>query len=203
MIPAPPPTPPPSSPPTPPTPLPPLAATPAAAASPGASFRSYRDGRMLHLSPESTVRSQKALGADIIIPLDDLPGAATAATSRSRRLGHRPRPVHDTSRRRCDRRGAARGVRGANAPLGGTQPARASGRRAAAGHVPDTSPTRPRHVPDTSPTRPRHVPDIWAACGSRPCTGSFMAARTSARQQAEEPGRVPRHVLDQSAMGGA
>lgn len=45
----------------------------------GASFRSYRDGRMLHLSPESTVRSQKALGADIIIPLDDLPGASTAA----------------------------------------------------------------------------------------------------------------------------
>ena len=195
MIPAPPPAPPPSSPPTRPTrptPLPPLAATPAAAASTGASFRSYRDGQMLHLSPESTVRSQKALGADIIIPLDDLPGAATAATSLSRRLGHRPRPVHDTSHRRFDRRGAARGVRGANAPLGGTQPARASGRRAAAGHV-----------PDTSPTRPRHVPDIWAACGSRPCTGSFTAARTSARQQAEEPGRVPRHVLDQSAVGGA
>lgn len=39
----------------------------------GAIFRSYRDGRKLTLTPESTVQAQKAFGADIIIPLDELP----------------------------------------------------------------------------------------------------------------------------------
>ncbi|KAL7549871.1 hypothetical protein ACHAWF_013128 [Thalassiosira exigua] len=39
----------------------------------GAVFRSYRDGRKFLLTPESTVQAQKALGADIIIPLDELP----------------------------------------------------------------------------------------------------------------------------------
>ena len=40
---------------------------------PGATFRSYHDGRAIELSPESSVEAQKALGADIIIPLDELP----------------------------------------------------------------------------------------------------------------------------------
>jgi queuine tRNA-ribosyltransferase len=39
----------------------------------GALFRSYRDGRDVALTPESSVAAQKALGADIIIPLDELP----------------------------------------------------------------------------------------------------------------------------------
>ena len=39
----------------------------------GVTFRSYRDGRAVLLTPESTVQAQKALGADIIIPLDELP----------------------------------------------------------------------------------------------------------------------------------
>ena len=39
----------------------------------GAIFRSYRDGREFLLTPESTVLAQKSLGADIIIPLDELP----------------------------------------------------------------------------------------------------------------------------------
>ena len=39
----------------------------------GVLFRSYRDGREVFLSPESSVAAQKALGADIIIPLDELP----------------------------------------------------------------------------------------------------------------------------------
>ena len=39
----------------------------------GAVFRSYRDGRMINLTPESTVQAQKSFGADIIIPLDELP----------------------------------------------------------------------------------------------------------------------------------
>lgn len=39
----------------------------------GVVFRSYRDGRSFLLTPESTVQAQKAFGADIIIPLDELP----------------------------------------------------------------------------------------------------------------------------------
>jgi queuine tRNA-ribosyltransferase len=38
----------------------------------GAHFRSYRDGRKILLTPESSVQTQKALGADMIIPLDEL-----------------------------------------------------------------------------------------------------------------------------------
>lgn len=39
----------------------------------GVTFRSYRDGQKIHLTPESSILTQKALGADIIIPLDELP----------------------------------------------------------------------------------------------------------------------------------
>ena len=39
----------------------------------GVYFRSYRDGSKIFLTPESTVEAQKAYGADIIIPLDQLP----------------------------------------------------------------------------------------------------------------------------------
>jgi len=39
----------------------------------GVLFRSYRDGRKFLLTPESTIQAQKAFGADIIIPLDELP----------------------------------------------------------------------------------------------------------------------------------
>ena len=39
----------------------------------GVLFRSYRDGTPLLLTPESSVDAQKDLGADIIIPLDELP----------------------------------------------------------------------------------------------------------------------------------
>lgn len=39
----------------------------------GVTFRSYRDGQKILLTPESSVATQKALGADIIIPLDELP----------------------------------------------------------------------------------------------------------------------------------
>ena len=40
----------------------------------GVDIRSYRDGSLIRLSPETSVDAQKALGADIIIPLDELPG---------------------------------------------------------------------------------------------------------------------------------
>ncbi|MGE3955068.1 MAG: tRNA guanosine(34) transglycosylase Tgt [Parachlamydiales bacterium] len=39
----------------------------------GVTFRSYRDGSKVTLTPESSVKAQKDLGADIIIPLDELP----------------------------------------------------------------------------------------------------------------------------------
>lgn len=39
----------------------------------GVLFRSYRDGSSIMLTPESSVIAQKDLGADIIIPLDELP----------------------------------------------------------------------------------------------------------------------------------
>lgn len=39
----------------------------------GVLFRSYRDGKEIFLTPEYSVEIQKALGADIIIPLDELP----------------------------------------------------------------------------------------------------------------------------------
>lgn len=39
----------------------------------GVHFRSYRDGSKILLTPETSIQTQKALGADIIIPLDELP----------------------------------------------------------------------------------------------------------------------------------
>jgi queuine tRNA-ribosyltransferase len=39
----------------------------------GVHFRSYRDGSKVLLTPETSIQTQKALGADIIIPLDELP----------------------------------------------------------------------------------------------------------------------------------
>jgi len=39
----------------------------------GVTFRSYRDGAKIFLTPESSIIAQKNLGADIIIPLDELP----------------------------------------------------------------------------------------------------------------------------------
>jgi queuine tRNA-ribosyltransferase len=39
----------------------------------GVIFRSYRDGQKVILTPETSVLAQKSLGADIIIPFDELP----------------------------------------------------------------------------------------------------------------------------------
>jgi queuine tRNA-ribosyltransferase len=39
----------------------------------GVHFRSYRDGSKVLLTPETSIQAQKALGADIIIPFDELP----------------------------------------------------------------------------------------------------------------------------------
>lgn len=39
----------------------------------GVLFRSYRDGQKFLLTPETSIQAQKTLGADIIIPFDELP----------------------------------------------------------------------------------------------------------------------------------
>ncbi|MCP8351890.1 tRNA guanosine(34) transglycosylase Tgt [Candidatus Synchoanobacter obligatus] len=39
----------------------------------GVVFRSYRDGAKITLTPESSIEAQKKIGADIIIPFDELP----------------------------------------------------------------------------------------------------------------------------------
>ncbi len=39
----------------------------------GVVFRSYRDGKKMLLTPESSIQAQKAFGSDIIIPFDELP----------------------------------------------------------------------------------------------------------------------------------
>ena len=57
----------------------------------GVKFRSYRDGSIIHLTPESSIDAQKKLGADIIIPFDELPPfhMGTDALLRSFRRTHR------------------------------------------------------------------------------------------------------------------
>lgn len=44
----------------------------------GVLFRSYRNGDKILLTPESSIAAQKAFGADIILPLDELPPYHTA-----------------------------------------------------------------------------------------------------------------------------
>jgi len=46
----------------------------------GVVFKSYRDGSSVTLTPESTIQAQKDIGADIIIPLDELPPYHTNRT---------------------------------------------------------------------------------------------------------------------------
>lgn len=47
----------------------------------GVVFRSYRDGKKIFLTPESSVQAQKDIGADIIIPFDELPPYHTSLES--------------------------------------------------------------------------------------------------------------------------
>jgi len=57
----------------------------------GVVFRSYRDGSKMLLTPESSIQAQKDLGADIIIPFDELPPyhIAPAALKTSLERTHR------------------------------------------------------------------------------------------------------------------
>lgn len=52
----------------------------------GVLFRSYRDGARVLLTPESSIKAQKDLGADIIIPFDELPPYHIEATSLKKSL---------------------------------------------------------------------------------------------------------------------
>ena len=66
----------------------------------GVLFRSYRDGNKVLLTPESSVEAQKQLGADIIIPLDELPpyhispGKLRASLERTHRWEKRSLDTH-------------------------------------------------------------------------------------------------------------
>ncbi len=52
----------------------------------GVVFRSYRDGAKVLLTPETSIQAQKAFGADIIIPLDELPPYHIGSESLKRSL---------------------------------------------------------------------------------------------------------------------
>jgi len=66
----------------------------------GVLFRSYRDGARLLLTPETSVAAQKAFGADIILPLDELPphrisaAGLAASVARSHRWMDRSLRAH-------------------------------------------------------------------------------------------------------------
>lgn len=52
----------------------------------GVLFRSYRDGAKILLTPETSIQAQKDFGADIIIPLDELPPYHIAPTELKKSL---------------------------------------------------------------------------------------------------------------------
>lgn len=66
----------------------------------GVLFRSYRDGSKVWLTPESSIEAQKGLGADIIIPFDELPpyhiefDALLASLERTHRWEQRSLEAH-------------------------------------------------------------------------------------------------------------
>ncbi len=68
----------------------------------GATFRSHLDGSEHRLTPESVIRAQEQLGADIIMAFDECPpgtadrAAAERATERTHRWAERCRSAHET-----------------------------------------------------------------------------------------------------------
>lgn len=71
----------------------------------GVEFKSYRDGSLMTLTPEGSVAAQKSLGADIILPLDELPpyhiddAVLEASLDRSHRWMTRSLAAHLADRR--------------------------------------------------------------------------------------------------------
>jgi queuine tRNA-ribosyltransferase len=64
----------------------------------GVTFRSFVDGSKVHLGPESSMRVQNQIGADIIMAFDDCPPAALPGEGDDRRLA-RTRRVKDHAKR--------------------------------------------------------------------------------------------------------
>ena len=65
----------------------------------GVTFRSFVDGSRVHLGPESSMRVQNEIGADIIMAFDDCPPAAPHSTEADERRQARTRRVPDHGRR--------------------------------------------------------------------------------------------------------
>lgn len=65
----------------------------------GVTFRSFVDGSTIHLGPESSMRVQNQIGADIIMAFDDCPPAALPAAGDDPRRQARARGVRDHHRR--------------------------------------------------------------------------------------------------------
>ena len=121
----------------------------------GVVFRSYRNGELVDLTPERSVLAQKQLGADIIIPLDELPPfhistrCVPPLAVRSCILRPRPLPSHRSSLTlpfspsvspNCRSR-SIHSIQGSgeercsDSQVGGAIAADAPRRRSAAGHV--------------------------------------------------------------------
>ena len=74
----------------------------------GVSFRSPRDGRQIHMTPETSIHIQNSLGADVIMAFDECPPypasleAVTAATRRTYRWLKRCMAAHQRSEQALD-----------------------------------------------------------------------------------------------------
>ena len=65
----------------------------------GVTFRSFVDGSKVRLGPESSMRVQNQIGADIIMAFDDCPPAALPGEGADERRAARTRRVEDHARR--------------------------------------------------------------------------------------------------------
>ena len=68
----------------------------------GVTFRSFVDGSRVRLGPESSMRVQNQIGADIIMAFDDCPPAALPGAGGDERRAARTRRVDDHARRLRD-----------------------------------------------------------------------------------------------------
>ncbi len=86
----------------------------------GVLFRSYRCGKKVLLTPETSIQAQKKLGADIIIPFDELPPYHTdprklrASLERTHRWEKRSLDEHEKDRREQAMYGIVHGGTDAN-----------------------------------------------------------------------------------------
>ena len=189
----------------------------------GVEFVSHIDGSTHHLTPESAMEIQWALGADIAMAFDHVvPGQAPLALAeegmeRTLRWLDRCRKRHDelaVSRRAIGRYRATaadslahppgRHPRRAPAPVAGGHPRarsvdrdrhrRALGGRAQAGDAPGAGGARPRPPDFDAPLSYGRGISGRSARGDRP-------RRRSVRLRGRDPQRPPRQRLDQHGQG--